>query len=61
MPHPLSSSVLAVDPILLVSFDSKQEGSVAVFTPHTGSSDPNTPEGTPFRQSIEHRALIFYD
>jgi hypothetical protein len=57
----LSSSIPAVDPILLASFDSKQDGSVAVFTPHTGFSDPNTPEGTPFRQSIELRALVFYD
>jgi hypothetical protein len=48
-------------PILSASFDSKQDGSVALFTPHTGFSDPSTPEGTPFRQSIELRALVFYD
>ena len=46
---------------LFASFDSKQDGSVALFTPHTGFSDPSTPEGTPFRQSIELRALVFYD
>ena len=49
------------DLILLGSFDSKQDGSVAVFTPHTGFSDSNTPAGTPFRQSIELRVLVFYD
>ena len=43
------------------SFDSIQDGSVAICTPHTGFSDPTTPEGTPFRQSIELRALVFYD
>ena len=43
------------------SFDSIQDGDVAICTPHTGFSDPTTPEGTPFRQSIELRALVFYD
>jgi len=43
------------------SFDSIQDGSVAICTPHTGFSDPTTPEGTPLRQSIELRALVFYD
>ncbi|KIM43507.1 hypothetical protein M413DRAFT_25865 [Hebeloma cylindrosporum] len=47
--------------VLIKCFDSKQDGSVALFTPHTGFSDPSTPEGTPFRQSIELRALVFYD
>lgn len=27
--------------------------------PHTGFQDPNTPEGTPLRESIELRALVF--
>ncbi|PPQ70940.1 hypothetical protein CVT25_013289 [Psilocybe cyanescens] len=44
-----------------VSFDSIQDGSVAIFTPHTGFEDPSTPEGTPFRESIELRSLVFYD
>jgi len=46
------------DPVLTASFDSKPYRT-AVFTPHTGFSDP--PEGTPFRQSIELGALVFYD
>lgn len=47
--------------ILIKCFDSIQDGSVAVFTPHTGFQDPLTPEGTPLRESIELRALVFYD
>lgn len=43
------------------SFDSVQDGSVAVFTPHTGFEDASTPKGTPPRESIELRALVFYD
>ena len=43
------------------SFDSIQDGSVAICTPHTAFKDPRTPEGTPPRQSIELRALVFYD
>ena len=43
------------------SFDSVQDGSVAVFTPHTGFEDPTTPKDAPFRESIELRALVFYD
>ncbi|PFH49600.1 hypothetical protein AMATHDRAFT_194642 [Amanita thiersii Skay4041] len=42
-------------------FDSRQDGSVAVFAPHTAFKDPTTPTGTPFRQSIEVRALVFHD
>ncbi|KAG6857023.1 hypothetical protein H0H87_010696 [Tephrocybe sp. NHM501043] len=47
--------------IFIKCFDSVQDGSVALFTPHTGFADPTTPEGTPFRESIELRALVFYD
>lgn len=43
------------------SFDSIQDGSVAAFTPHTAFADPTTPPGTPLRESIELRALVFYD
>lgn len=46
---------------VVTSFDSVQDGSVAVFTPHTGFQDPTAPEDTPFRESIELRALVFYD
>ncbi|KAF8624186.1 hypothetical protein AX15_006004 [Amanita polypyramis BW_CC] len=47
--------------VLIKCFDSVQDGSVAVFTPHTSFEDPTTPEGAPHRQSIELRALVFYD
>lgn len=43
------------------SFDSVQDGSVAILTPHSGFQDPNSPEGAPLRESIEVRALVFYD
>lgn len=43
------------------SFDSVQDGSVAVFTPHTGFEDPTTPAEALPRRSIELRALVFYD
>ena len=43
------------------SFDSVQDGSVAMFTPHTSFEDPTTPKDAPFRESIELRALVFYD
>ncbi|KAK7047102.1 hypothetical protein VNI00_006767 [Paramarasmius palmivorus] len=47
--------------ILIKCYDSIEDGSVAVFTPHTAFADPTTPEGSPFRESIELRALVFYD
>ncbi|KXN80624.1 hypothetical protein AN958_09309 [Leucoagaricus sp. SymC.cos] len=47
--------------VLIKCSDSVQDGSVAVFTPHTAFEDPSTPKGTPPRESIELRALVFYD
>ncbi|XP_006457246.1 hypothetical protein AGABI2DRAFT_229573, partial [Agaricus bisporus var. bisporus H97] len=47
--------------VLIKCFDSLQDGSVAVFTPHTGFQDPTTPPDAPLRESIELRALVFYD
>ncbi|KAF8707039.1 hypothetical protein AX14_013727 [Amanita brunnescens Koide BX004] len=47
--------------VLIKCFDSTQEGSVAKFTPHTAFQDPTTPEDAPYRQSIEVRALVFYE
>ncbi|KAH0579664.1 hypothetical protein J132_02508 [Termitomyces sp. J132] len=47
--------------VLIKCFDSIQDGSVALFAPHTGFEDLTTPEGTPLRESIELRALVFYD
>ncbi|KIL65084.1 hypothetical protein M378DRAFT_541863 [Amanita muscaria Koide BX008] len=46
--------------VLIKSFDSVQDGSVAVFTPHTAFEDPTTPRGVSHRQSIELRTLVFY-
>ncbi|KZP11663.1 hypothetical protein FIBSPDRAFT_799991 [Athelia psychrophila] len=46
---------------LIKCFDSLQDGSVAVLTPHTGFQDPSTPDNAPPRESIELRALVFYD
>lgn len=44
---------------LIKCFDSKD--GVAQFTPHTGFEDPSTPPDAPLRESIELRALVFYD
>ncbi|KAJ7139080.1 hypothetical protein C8R44DRAFT_605696 [Mycena epipterygia] len=55
------SGVTPEELILIKCYDSLQDGSVALYTPHTGFKDPATPEGTPLRQSIELRALVFYD
>jgi hypothetical protein len=41
-------------------FDSAQDGR-ARFTAHTSFNDPSTPAGAPPRQSIEARALAFFD
>lgn len=47
--------------VLIKCFDSVQDGSVAVFTPHTAFIDPTTPPDALPRESIEIRALVFYD
>ncbi|KAF8123009.1 hypothetical protein EV363DRAFT_1420343 [Boletus edulis] len=47
--------------VLIKCFDSVQDGSVAILSPHTGFEDPNSPVGAPLRESIEIRALVFYD
>ncbi|TDL17575.1 hypothetical protein BD410DRAFT_775993 [Rickenella mellea] len=47
--------------VLIKCFDSIQDGSVAILTPHTAFIDPTTPEDAPLRESIELRALVFYD
>lgn len=43
------------------SFDSSQDSNIAIFTPHTAFEDPTTPQGSIPRESIELRALVFYD
>ncbi|KAJ7100640.1 hypothetical protein B0H15DRAFT_456739 [Mycena belliarum] len=55
------SGVTPEELVLIKCFDSLQDGSVALYTPHTAFQDPATPEGTPPRESIELRALVFYD
>ncbi|KAJ6555130.1 hypothetical protein DFH09DRAFT_1365823 [Mycena vulgaris] len=55
------SGVAPDELILFKCFDSLQDGSVTLYTPHTGFEDPATPKGTPLRESIELRALVFYD
>ena len=43
------------------SFDSRDDGKTAIFTPHTAFDDKSKPEGAPLRESIELRMLVFYD
>ncbi|KAK7440398.1 hypothetical protein VKT23_017035 [Stygiomarasmius scandens] len=47
--------------VLIKCYDSLEDGSVSILTPHTAFEDPTTPEGAPKRESIELRALVFYD
>ncbi|KAI5117231.1 hypothetical protein M0805_009268, partial [Coniferiporia weirii] len=47
--------------VLIKCYDSVEDGSVAVLTPHTAFEDPTTPPNAPLRESIELRALVFYD
>jgi hypothetical protein len=47
--------------VLIKCFDSAQDKDVSIFTPHTAFQDPSMPEGSPPRESIELRALVFYD
>ncbi|KAL0058001.1 hypothetical protein AAF712_015337 [Marasmius tenuissimus] len=47
--------------VLIKCYDSIEDGSVAVLTPHTAFEDSATPSGSPYRESIELRALVFYD
>ena len=53
-------SNLSPDEALLIKcFDSKTDGR-ARRVPHTAFEDPDTVEGTPARESIEVRALVFH-
>ncbi|EPQ50922.1 hypothetical protein GLOTRDRAFT_24512, partial [Gloeophyllum trabeum ATCC 11539] len=45
--------------VLIKCYDSKD--GVAKFVPHTAFKDPSTPPEAPLRESIELRALVFYD
>ena len=46
--------------VLIKCFDSARDGR-ARFGLHTGFDDPTTPAGAPARESIETRALVFFD
>ncbi|KIJ53605.1 hypothetical protein M422DRAFT_25443 [Sphaerobolus stellatus SS14] len=46
--------------VLIKCADSKADG-VARLTPHTAFVDPTSPKDAPPRESIEVRALVFYD
>ncbi|HXW84932.1 MAG TPA: CmcJ/NvfI family oxidoreductase [Candidatus Binataceae bacterium] len=46
--------------ILLKCYDSAEDGR-ARFTAHTAFKDPATPPGAPLRESIEIRALVFFE
>nr|GAT53111.1 predicted protein [Mycena chlorophos] len=48
------------DAILIKCYDSLQDGSTALYGPHTAFCDPRTPVDAPLRESIELRALVFY-
>ncbi|THU81553.1 hypothetical protein K435DRAFT_784973 [Dendrothele bispora CBS 962.96] len=47
--------------VLIKCYDSLDDKNISVYTPHTAFEDPTTPEGSPPRESIELRALVFYD
>ncbi|KAK7454511.1 hypothetical protein VKT23_011265 [Stygiomarasmius scandens] len=47
--------------VLIKCYDSKEDGSVSILTPHTAFEDPSTPPDALPRESIELRALVFYD
>ncbi|KAI0051571.1 hypothetical protein FA95DRAFT_1554389 [Auriscalpium vulgare] len=47
--------------VLIKCYDSVEDGSVAVLTPHTAFEDPTSDPAAPKRESIELRALVFYD
>jgi len=54
--------VRGMDPdefVLIKCFDTQRDA--ARFVPHTAFTDPSTPGDAPPRQSIELRALVFYD
>jgi hypothetical protein len=47
--------------VLIKCYDSAQDDNIAKFTPHSGFKDPSAPQGVPLRESIELRALVFYE
>lgn len=55
------SAMDTADLVLMKSFDSILDGSVARMVLHTGFELPDIPEGTPMRESIEIEALVYYE
>lgn len=47
--------------VLIKCSESRVVDGVARLTPHTAFVDPTTPKDAPLRESIELRALVFYD
>lgn len=52
--------MLNAETLLIKGFDSMLDGR-ARFTAHASFADPETPPGAPPRESIEARALLFFD
>jgi len=47
--------------LLLKCFDSRDDGAVARFAPHTAFIDPSAPPDAPPRESIELRTFVIFD
>jgi hypothetical protein len=47
--------------LLLKCFDSRDDGAVARFAPHTAFIDPTAPSDAPPRESIELRTFVIFD
>ena len=45
---------------VFVNYDSRQDGRPR-FTPHVAVADSSVPADVPIRESIETRALVFWD
>ncbi len=54
------SDMVPDEAMLLKCFDTAQDGRTR-YTAHTGFENPNAPEGTPPRESIEVRTLLAFD
>ena len=54
------SDMVPNEALLLKCFDTAQDGRTR-YTAHTGFENPNAPDGTPPRESIEVRTLLAFD
>jgi hypothetical protein len=50
----------AEEVLLIKCFDSRDDGAVARFAPHTAFVDPTTPQDAPPRESIELRTFVIF-